>query len=41
MLVWLLVFFLLMIVSYTIYRTLFCIKKIDSKSSSQNYIFKL
>jgi len=41
MLVWLLVFFLLMLVSYTIYRTLFYVKKVDSKSSNENYIFKL
>ncbi len=41
MLVWLLVFFLLMLVSYTIYRTIFCVKKIDSKNSNENYIFKL
>jgi len=41
MLVWLLVFFLLMLVSYTLYRTLFYVKKIDSKNSNENYIFKL
>jgi hypothetical protein len=41
MLVWLLVFLLLMLVSYTIYRTIFYVKKIDSKNSNENYIFKL
>jgi len=41
MLVWLLVFLLLMLVSYAIYRTIFYVKKVDSKGNNENYIFKL
>ncbi len=41
MLVWLLVFLLLVVISYVIYRVLFSIKKVDTTHSDQHYTFKI
>ncbi len=41
MLVWLLVFFLLVLISYVIYRVSFCTKSINSKDSKEHYTFKI
>ena len=41
MLVWLLVFLLLVVIGYVVYRVSFYTKDINSKSNNQHYTFKI
>ncbi len=41
MLVWLLVFLLLVLISYVIYRVSFSSKNVNSKNDNQHYTFKI
>ncbi len=41
MLVWLLVFLLLVVISYVVYRISFSTKRVDSNKSNQHYTFKI
>jgi hypothetical protein len=41
MLVWLLVFLLLVVISYVVYRVSFSTTSVDAKDSNQHYTFKI
>jgi hypothetical protein len=41
MLVWLLVFLLLVVISYVVYRVLFSTDEKNTKNSNQHYTFKI
>jgi len=41
MLVWLLVFLLLVVISYVVYRVSFSTKEVNSKNNNQHYTFKI